>query len=274
MRRRTYYLLGGLAFIATLIAFAPASLLGRALSKTSDIALYRNQGSLWVGHGQLDYRNQPLGELSWRFEPSSLLHLNVGFHLELNAPAHHFSGSLIRSLKSTELLGDAVIRQASMDQILRAYDISAPGEILVKNLQLKFPDASGDSDTTDESASTEDRSGPAVRLPWITGEVHWSGGLVRYRLSGHDFQKQLPPIVGYIETDNGIPEMTTYLDTAQASDPVSSGTQDTPLILARLDNQGWLTLGITRAFTELAGQPWPGSEPSHAVVLEVQEKVF
>ena len=45
------------------------------------------------------------------------------------------------------------------------------------------------------------------------------------------------------------------------------------LITGRLTPSGSAAIGITRGFTKLAGQPWPGSDPDHTVVLEVEEQL-
>jgi hypothetical protein len=48
----------------------------------------------------------------------------------------------------------------------------------------------------------------------------------------------------------------------------------TPLLLAHVQPDGLASIGITKQFTKLIGQPWVGGEEDHAVVLEVSEKLF
>jgi glycine cleavage system H lipoate-binding protein len=45
-------------------------------------------------------------------------------------------------------------------------------------------------------------------------------------------------------------------------------------MLAKVAQDGMATVGITKQFTKMLGEPWPGGEPDHAVVLEVGEKLF
>jgi hypothetical protein len=47
-----------------------------------------------------------------------------------------------------------------------------------------------------------------------------------------------------------------------------------PLMLGKVAQDGMATVGITKQFTKMLGEPWPGGEPDHAVVLEVGEKLF
>jgi hypothetical protein len=70
-------------------------------------------------------------------------------------------------------------------------------------------------------------------------------------------------LVGFLDSSSGQPEMSVY----QSND-------ETPLMLARISRDGLATIGITKQFTKLLGEPWPGNEPDHAVVLEVGEKLF
>ena len=127
--------------------------------------------------------------------------------------------------------------------ILARYDIRVPGTIAVENLELTV--AYG------------------ARLPQIRGELKWTGGDIDYRLSGRDHRAQLPALVGFIDSSSGQPEISVY----QVDDRM-------PLMLAKISQDGLATVGITKQFTKMLGEPWPGGEPDHAVVLEVGEKLF
>ena len=50
--------------------------------------------------------------------------------------------------------------------------------------------------------------------------------------------------------------------------------ESTPLLQAALTGNGFARIGVTKYLTRLLGQPWPGGDPDHAVVLEVEEQVF
>ena len=70
----------------------------------------------------------------------------------------------------------------------------------------------------------------------------------------------LPPLVAYLGEGA---EATVFAQNGQ-----------TPLIKAELQDNGFAKVGITRLLTKMLDNPWPGSEPDHAVVLEVEEQVF
>ena len=48
----------------------------------------------------------------------------------------------------------------------------------------------------------------------------------------------------------------------------------TPLLHAELKTNGFARIGVTKYLTKMAGNPWPGGDPDHAIVLEVEEQVF
>jgi hypothetical protein len=92
------------------------------------------------------------------------------------------------------------------------------------------------------------------------GEISWSGGTVRYTLSGQSSSSTLPPLIAYL--GDGV-EAVVFAQNAQ-----------TPLIKAELLDNGFAKIGITKLLTKILDNPWPGSDPDHAVVLEVEEQVF
>ena len=48
----------------------------------------------------------------------------------------------------------------------------------------------------------------------------------------------------------------------------------TSLLHAELKPDGFAKISVTKYLTKLAGNPWPGGDPDHVVVLEVEEQVF
>ena len=91
----------------------------------------------------------------------------------------------------------------------------------------------------------------------------WDGGTVRYRMANQRHQRELPALLGKLQTTEGIPSITIRYE-----------MEDTPLLQARLDNDGWVHVGITKRFTQLVGQPWRGNESDAAIVMEVSEKLL
>jgi hypothetical protein len=130
-----------------------------------------------------------------------------------------------------------------LTDVFSRYDIRIPGSIAVEHLDLT--------------------AAYGARLPDVRGELKWSGGDVSYRLSGRDHRVALPPLVGFIDSSSSQPEISVY----QVDDKM-------PLMLGKVAQDGMATVGITKQFTKMLGEPWPGGEPDHAVVLEVGEKLF
>ena len=97
----------------------------------------------------------------------------------------------------------------------------------------------------------------------IQGDIRWDGGTVRYRMANQRHQRELPALLGKLNTVNGVPSIT-----------IRSEMEDTPLLRARLDNDGWVHIGITKRFTRLVGQPWQGNESDATIVIEVSEKLL
>ncbi len=108
--------------------------------------------------------------------------------------------------------------------------------------------------------------GAQVRVPYDVaggragGALTWEGGPVRYRLGSRTHAGQLPPLVAYL--GDGL-EAMVYPQDGQ-----------TPLLLAEILPNGFVRIGVTKLMTELAGNPWPGSNADHEVVLEVEEQLF
>jgi hypothetical protein len=130
------------------------------------------------------------------------------------------------------------------------------GEIRLKQIALALPLR------VDEPATGPPSTGAAPSLApgEASGTASWSGGYVRYRLSGQSYSGDLPPLEAAL--GDGL-EAYVY--------PVQ---EQTPLIRAQLLSNGFAKIGITRLLTRLLNNPWPGSDADHEVVLEVEEQLY
>ncbi len=241
---KRYLLLGILTFCVLALVRAPASLLDHGARQVPGLQLQQYTGTLWAGSAAVNLEGRDLGRLNWRIKPAALLRLTLVADLALNQQGDTVQGQLQRGLRSTsgQLRGQVHSRQFA--DLLANYDIHLPASLLqIRELEFQHRDQD--------------------LLPWLRGELAWEGGEVRYLLGSRQQYTQIPPLQGLIATSNGQPELSVY---AQGD--------TTPLLLARIAADGWATIGITRQFTKLAGQPWQGDAPDHTVVLEVQEKLF
>jgi len=73
----------------------------------------------------------------------------------------------------------------------------------------------------------------------------------------------LPPLSGMLETVGAAPAIT-----------VLGAGIEAPLLHIRLGPDGWLDIGVTKMLTKMAGFPWPGNEPDHAIVIDVSERLI
>jgi hypothetical protein len=236
-------LIGASTFILCLVIFAPASLVRLLLRDAGPLTLTSPAGTLWQGSGDLGLAGTQLGRLSWSFAPATLLRAQLGFDLALNGARAQLHGRATTSVATAHADVAGTLDTELLAGVLQRYDLHIPGGLTIEQLDIT--------------------SAYASRLPNVHGDLTWSGGNVAYRLSGRDHRVALPKLVGLIDSSAGEPSMTVH----QVDDK-------TPLMLARIAQDGMATIGITKQFTILLGEPWPGGEPDHAVVLEVGEKLF
>jgi hypothetical protein len=236
-------LIGVATFIVCIGVFAPASLVRHLITDGGPVTLVGPTGTIWRGAGDLAVAGTPIGRVNWSFAPSMLLTGDLGFDVEVRGDKVDLTGRASASAKSGHAEFDGQFETAVLADTLARYDIHLPGTIAVEHADLT--------------------AAYGARLPQVRGELKWSGGDVGYRLSGRDHRVALPPLVGFIDSSSGQPEISVY----QVDDKM-------PLMLAKISQDGLATVGITKQFTKMLGEPWPGGEPDHAVVLEVGEKLF
>ncbi len=242
-RTRRLALIGIATFIVCLGLFAPASLVRLALRDVPQVTLAGPTGTLWHGYGDLGIARTQLGRIEWSFAPMALLGGDAGFDVRITGEHIDLAGRTTASLRSGHAALDGTLDTALLSDVFSRYDLRIPGTIAVEHLDLS--------------------AAYGARLPDVRGELKWSGGEIGYRLSGRDHRVALPPLVGFIDSSSGQPEISVY----QVDDKM-------PLMLAKVAQDGMATVGITKQFTKMLGEPWPGGEPDHAVVLEVGENLF
>jgi hypothetical protein len=235
--------LGTSTFILCLVVFAPASLVPILLRDLGALTLTSPAGTFWRGYGDLGVAGTPLGRVAWTFSPSMLLGGQVGFDLDLSGADVQLRGRASTSFSTARADVAGTLATRVLAGVLARYDLHIPGDLTIEQLDIAAP--------------------YAARVPDVRGNLAWSGGNVAYRLSGRDHRVALPKLVGFIDSSAGGPSITVH----QVDDK-------TPLLIGRIAQDGLATIGITKQFTQLLGEPWPGGEPDHAVVLEVGEKLF
>jgi len=236
-------LFGILTFLLCAVAFAPASLVRYAIPRDGVVTVAAPTGTLWRGSGELGVAGTPVGTIDWSFAPGALLGANLGYDVAVKGDHVELTGRVSAGLSSARGELGGTFDTALLADTLARYDLRIPGSIAVDRLEIG--------------------GAYGARLPQTRGELKWSGGAIDYALSGREHHVTLPPLVGFVDSSSGQPEISVY----QVNDKM-------PLLLARITQDGLATVGITKQFTKMLGDPWPGSEPDHAVVLEVGEKLF
>ncbi len=243
MTVRRLVLIGALAFTASLVVFAPASLLRGAIADVPGVALTGLSGTLWNGAARLVVGGVDLGALTFRLRPGDALRARFAYDVTVEGTDLSIDAIAAAAPGHYDVMLDGRVGASRLRDWLAAYDLTVPGVLSIK--EVKLIGAWG------------------ARLPNATGEVNWTGGDVRYRLSGRPYQTQLPELSGFLDSSGGSPVLTVY-----------EPGQPTPLMFLKIASDGLATAGITKQFTKLIGQPWASGEPDHAVVLEVGEKLF
>ena len=241
MRAVLVALAGVVAFAAAALYLAPAALVAGAVP--APVRLWQVEGTLWRGAGRLAYGGWELGRLTWRFDPAALAAGAVGLRFGLGDGAWTLAGTVRADLADVAVAATGVVREAAIDQALAPYHIDLDGAIAIDRLDIR-----------------------ARRGMWAVdgaGAASWAGGAVSYRLAGRRHAATLPPMRADVALQPGAGRL------------VAKAREDpTPLIIVRLDAEGWVHIAITQRFTELAGLPWPGARAPDAVVIEVSESLF
>ena len=230
---------GLLIFLTVLVLRAPAGLIRMLVPADAGIDLLDVSGTLWQGSGQVLVAGVAVGRIGWSFLPGRLLNGELGYHLSLTGDDLALQGRLHAGMTETGGSAGGQVDAAFANRWLAAYDIRLSGTFTLEDITFTVR---------------------RQKLTALSGAVRWNGGPVAYRLSGKLHEATLPPLRG----DLGPGPFAVVYPAAES----------TPLLHVRLQEDGFLKIGVTRYLTRLVGDPWPGGDPDHAVVLEVEEQVF
>lgn len=236
-----YVVVGLLLFVGFAVAFAPASLVGKALPAGAGVELLTPSGTIWRGRADLFVGGRPAGSLAWHFRPVTILQGTLGYDVVVGGPEHAFEGAVAAGPGTLSATFDGRAQAAFVNRWLAPYDIAISGPLTLDGVEIQVPYRDPAQGRT-------------------AGSAAWAGGAVRYRLGRRLHDGELPPLVAYL--GEGL-EVVVYPQGGQ-----------TPLITAELLPSGFARIGVTALFTRLAGNPWPGSHADHEVVLEVEEQLF
>ena len=226
----------------------PASLVTRFLESSPHIpiTLLNTSGTLWDGSGRI--RNNAIRELniSWSIPISDILLLNpsVIWKLDVNDSVLQGKSSISDKKINTDLSG--TIGSVFLNRIFSEYDVRLDGSLRVEGLSM----------TTDPSKS--------FSINQLDGLAIWAGGEVTYMLAKSPVTIMSP--VFELALFNKKPSIIEAR--------LNSPSYSFPLLLASLTEKGNLNVKVTKAFTEIFGNKWPGQDSEENIVLELEEYIF
>lgn len=238
-----YALVGVLTLVACIGYMAPAALLPAVLGDEGPIRLTQARGRVWDGTATVGYQGHALGSLAWQFDAAALLRGETKVNWRLASTGHKLSGSARIGFTGLQCTAAGTVLGETIRRILAPYWIETAGDIGIERISAAVT------------------YGP--HLENLAGELSWNGGEVRYRLAGEYSSMVLPPLTGVLEAVDAEPTLLVF---AQGVEP--------PILHVRLGADGWLTIGVTKKLTKMAGFPWPGDEPDHAIVIDVSERLI
>lgn len=243
---RNYILVGALAFLVFAVAMVPANVVRLVADRVDGLELRTLSGTLWDGRAQVAYRGAAIGEFAWTFLPGGLLDGEARARWQLTDTGLDVSGIAARGFDRDRVTVTGRLGAATVNRILGRYHIWIAGDFETEELTVV-------SGTAPPAGGTD-----------VSGVITWPGGRTIYRLSGQSYDTVLPAMVAEVGTVDGEHRLDAKL----------ANGSDAPLLHARLDETGWIAIGLTRGFTTLAGKPWPVPGDDSAVVLTVEQQLF
>lgn len=240
-RVRGLVILGILAFLMFSLAFAPARLLVPLAAHIPGVSLGDTRGTVWAGSGQLRLHGQDLGRIGWSFRPATLLQRFPGYAWTLHGQHLSLGGTMnfAPGRAAISIAGD--LRAGAVNPWLGGYDLFLAGSFRLRDVYMRFADQRPDA---------------------ARGTLGWSGGHLRYLLSGHLRTAELPPLEARLGFEDGL--VATVFAVGNS----------TPLLEAELLDNGFVRIGVTKMLTKMLNDPWPGGGADHEVVLAVEEKIL
>jgi hypothetical protein len=222
---------------------APASLVEHlfVLPPSSSIQVNRISGTIWSGSASIKFNQLFNADLDWSIPFQKVL---------------VFKPAVIWSLKSnlSSLKGKSLI---ASDRITTKMS----GEVDAYLLNILF-DLSGNLDV--RSLRVKNELNKEFSLSSLEGELEWSGGPVSYILSTFPLTIDSPAF------QINVRDQQAYEFLAE----LYAENTDYPLLTIELEKSGFAKIKVTKNFTQLFGNVWPGAQADKEIVFELEEKIF
>ena len=226
----------------------PASLVTRLFEGNSDITftLTNTSGTFWEGKGEIHANAFRETSVSWSIPILDILLLSpsILWQLDRNDSVLKGKSSTFGSNIRTTVSGK--IGSTLLNRIFSEYDVLVDGSVNIERLVM----------VNDPSKS--------FSINQLDGLLIWTGGEITYMLAKSPvtikspifelelFEKKLGVIYARLNNSN----------------------YDFPLLLASLTERGRLNVEVTKAFTRIFGNEWPGLDSEEKIVLELEQYIF
>ncbi len=227
---------------------APASLIERIVNnKPQSLVKFSNpSGTLWQGSGIIKIHNSQGFNLTWSIPLSDLIKLSPKVLWRIEEVGLKLDGesTLLDREIATSIQGQ--INSDQLNKVFRPYDVLLDGDLLIRTISFT-------NEISEEFLITS-----------LQGILDWTGGPVSYVLSKTDITMMTPALqLNLSDQPSGVIHAT-----------LDSPKHDYPLLIARLSPKGMLNTQVSKAFTKLLGNEWPGRASDEQVVLELEERIF
>jgi hypothetical protein len=237
-----YIAAGVLLVLLFCIVLAPASLLRYATANVPGLNLIATSGTVWSGSGGVVVQGEKVGEASWSFQLPSILAMELRWRVEFSGRDAALAGEIGVNPGTFRANASGSLGEEALNYTLQPWGILITEAVSVETISVVW----------------EDRE-----LTTVDGKLYWPGGAVSWIMDGQLTNAALPAMNGQVGQSSG--RLTGLLTPEQGQIPVVQ------IVLAP---DGTFTVKISKLLTRLLGRPWPGSEPDHAIVIEMVDKVF
>lgn len=237
------YLAVGLVLVLVLcIVFAPASLLRHAVSDVPGLEIVSPRGTLWTGDGGIVVQGEQIGTAHWTLLPFRLFQFELAHAVRFSGRDAVLEGDIAVSVGRVQGHASGTLGADALNYTLAPWDVRIEQPVTVEGVDAVF----------------ENR-----QLVSIDGHLAWPGGPTSWLMDGAPSTVTLPPLNGTLSSSDG--SLSGLLVPADGQIPVVQMT---------LAPDGTFTLKISKLLTRLVGRPWPGSDPDHAIVIEMVDDLF
>jgi general secretion pathway protein N len=235
-------ILVGLLITGFIVWLAPASLLRRVVNDIPGVDIVSPQGSLWNGSGSLVIQGEYVGTTRWQLRPLRLFALELAFDTQFSGRDAQLSGMFTASPRGlgADMAGTLGIQ--ALNYTLAQWGVTVAAPVTVESVKAEWKN---------------------YQLKELDGKLVWPGGNVDWPAANGNGHASMPPLSGVVSDQNG-----------SLFGLVVPVNEQIPLIQAELTPDGTFTLKISKLLTRLTGNPWPGSDPDHAIVIEMVDDLF